>query len=170
MVFIDETGSNAAMARRVGWSQKGERVSIERPSYASNVSLVGAMGIDGLRTSMAVTGSIDGDAFLVFVEQFQVPELRPGDIVVMDNLRVHKVAGVQELIESVGASVLYQPPYSPDLNPIELLWAWLKAGLRKAAPRTVQRVKSVMGAVLRKLPTDHCAGWFRHCGYGGQRS
>ena len=166
LVFLDETGSNAAMSRRVAWSPRGERVALSRPSYASNISLVGAMALDGVRTSMAVTGSIDGDVFLAFVEHFLVPVLKPGDIVVMDNLRVHKVEGVQELIEAAGAQVLYQPPYSPDLNPIELLWAWLKCGIRAAGPRSIQRVKDTMGALLRALPVEHCAAWFRHCGYG----
>lgn len=168
LIFLDETGCNAAMGRRIGWSLKGQRVSLEKPAHASNISLVGAIGLDGVRPCMTVRGGIDGDAFLAYLREILCPALRPGDIVVMDNLRVHKVNGVRELIEAAGATVRYQPPYSPDFNPIELMWAWMKGQLRGMAPRKVSRLIDAIGKVALRVEARHCAAWFRHCGYGDQ--
>ena len=110
-------------------------------------------------------GPINGDSFRAYVEQFLAPTLRPGQIVVMDNLSSHKVVGVREAIEAVGAHVLYLPPYSPDLNPIEQLFAKLKAMLRKAAARTVDALWLAVGEILRSLPAHECQNYFANAGY-----
>ncbi len=168
--FLDETGSHAAMARRVGWSQRGERVAIEKPVYAKNVSVIGVIGLRGVVTSMAVQGSVDTEVFAAFVREFLLPELEPGDILVMDNLHVHKVQSVLSLFEAADVTVLFQPPYSPDLNPIELLWARVKGRLRQMTPRTIPRLIRDIGKALNEVTPENCAAWFRHCGYLGQES
>lgn len=168
LVFIDETGSNAAMVRRYGYARRGVPALIVAPVHASHHTIVGAMTDTGLLTSMMVQGAVNGAAFLVFLEHFLVPTLRPGDIVVMDNVRTHKVKGVRELIESAGATIAYQPPYSPDLNPIELLWAHAKDYVRGLAPRSIKNLIAAFGSAFRRIKPEHCRGWFLTCGYKAQ--
>jgi transposase len=110
-------------------------------------------------------GAINGPAFLAYTEQFLVPTLRPGDIVVLDNLSSHKVAGVREAIEAAGATVLYLPPYSPDLNPIELAFSKLKRLLREAAERTREALWQTIGRLLQRFSPAECANYIRHCGF-----
>lgn len=124
----------------------------------------------GLRTSglvapLVLDGAIDGDAFLAYVEQFLVPTLTPGDTVVLDNLSSHKVDGVREAIEAVGAALLYLPPYSPDLNPIELAFSKLKRLLREAATRSVEELWTTIGKLLDRFSPAECANYIRHCGF-----
>jgi transposase len=114
---------------------------------------------------MVLDGAMDGKAFLAYVQQVLVPTLRNGDLVVMDNLASHKRAGVRESIEAAGARLLYLPPYSPDLNPIELAFSKLKWLLRSAAERTVDALWSRLGKLLDQFPAQHCRRYFRHCGY-----
>ena len=123
----------------------------------------------GLLTSMMLPGAVDGPAFLVFLEHFLVPTLQPGDIVVMDNVRTHKVAGVKDLIEGAGATIAYQPPYSPDLNPIELLWAFAKDYVRGMGPRSIENLMNAFGTAFQRVKPEHCRGWFRACGYQAQQ-
>jgi len=156
------------MGRRCGWSKLGEPCVIKRKLWSSNYSLVGALALDGLRAGMLIRGAIDGPRFLAFLREALVPALRPGDILVMDNLRVHKVAGVKELVESVGAAVLYLPPYSPELNPIELVWAKFKTAIRGVMPRTLAALQRVLNQAFASLTSQQAAGWFRHCGYSVQ--
>ena len=111
-------------------------------------------------------GAINGDSFLAYVRQFLAPALRPGDVLVMDNLSSHKVAGVREAVEAAGATLRYLPPYSPDLNPIEQVFAKLKALLRAAAARTVETLWSTIGSLLDRFPPAECARYLAHCGYG----
>jgi transposase len=124
----------------------------------------------GLRTSglvapLVLDGAIGGDAFLAYVQQFLVPTLTPGDIVVLDNLGSHKVDGVREAIEAVGAALLYLPPYSPDLNPIELAFSKLKRLLREAATRSVEELWTTIGKLLDRFSPAECANYIRHCGF-----
>lgn len=126
--------------------------------------------MDGFRAAMAIRGPVDGDVFIAYLEHVLCPTLKAGDIVVMDNLRVHKIEPVRALIEGAGATVMYQPPYSPDLNPIELTWAWMKGHLRGMAPRNVTALIEAMGQLQRRVTPHMCQNWIRHCGYGGQRS
>jgi transposase len=121
-------------------------------------------------TTMMVVGAVDADVFFEFVRAFLLPELQRGDIVVLDNVSFHKVAKVAALFEAAGIRVLYQPPYSPEFNPIELLWAKLKDRLRALAPRTIKRLEADVGTVLREITAKNCEAWFRHCGYVPQAS
>ena len=169
LVFIDETGSNAAMARRYGYARRGAPAVIVAPVHAAHHTIVGAMTGAGMLTSMMLPGAVDGPAVLVFLEHFLVPRLQPGDIVVMDNVRTHKVAGVKELIEGAGATIAYQPPYSPDLNPIELLWAFAKDFVRGMGPRSIENLTAAFGTAFQRVKPEHCRGWFRACGYQAQQ-
>jgi transposase len=166
LVFIDESGSNTAMAREYGRAPSGERVEDDKPyNHGENVSLVGALGLGGLRTLMTLGGAVDGVAFVAFVRSFLAPTLRRGDIVLMDNLSVHKVSGVREAIEAAGATLRYLPPYSPDLNPIERCWSKLKALLRSAASRTREALDAAIAEAMEAITAADATGWFTHGGY-----
>jgi transposase len=166
LVFIDESGCNIAMAREYARSPIGERAQDDQPArWGDNVSLVGAIGVCGLRTLMTLNGAVDGEAFLAFVEHFLVPCLKPGDIVVMDNLSVHKTTGVREAIESAGAELRYLPPYSPDFNPIEECWSKLKSILRTLAARTRDALDAAIATAMSAVTSQDAVGWFEHSGY-----
>lgn len=166
MVFIDESGCNIAMSREYARAPVGERAQDDQPArWGDNVSLVGAIGICGLRTLMTLEGAVDGDAFLAFVQHFLVPQLRPGDIVVMDNLSVHKRCGIREAIEAVGAELRYLPPYSPDFNPIEECWSKLKSILRTIGARTRETLEAAIASAMLAVTATDAAGWFQHAGY-----
>ena len=127
LIFIDEAGSNIAMTRPYAKSLRGSRAHGSKPSrWGENLTMIGALGLRGLVAFMTIFAATDGDVFLAFVRQVLVPELQKGDIVVMDNLSSHKVEGVRQAIEDAGAKLVYLPPYSPDMNPIELCWAKMK--------------------------------------------
>ena len=116
---------------------------------------------------MCIDGPVDGDVFLTFVRQMLVPTLREGDIVVMDNLSVHKVEGVRRAIADAGAFLLFQPRYSPDVNPIEMLWSWVKSRMRDRVETSKQRLVELVGDILAEMPQEFIPEWFRHCGYTG---
>jgi transposase len=138
IVFIDETAANTKMARLYGRAPRGERCRAPVPhGHWKTTTFTAGLRHDGIAAPMVLDGPMNGEAFLAYVEQALVPELRPGDIVIMDNLPAHKVHGVRQAIEAVGASLRYLPPYSPDFNPIEMAFAKLKALLRAAAARTI---------------------------------
>ena len=149
LVFIDETWASTNMARRYGRAPRGQRLRMSVPhGHWKTTTFVGALRLTGMVAPMVLDGPINGRAFQAYVDQVLVPELRPGDIVVMDNLGSHKGAGVRSAIEKAGASLLYLPPYSPDFNPIENAFAKLKALLRKAAERTVESLWTEIGDLL----------------------
>ena len=167
LVFLDETWTTTNMARRFGRSPKGERVIGAVPQGHWHTSTFAAgLRQDGLTAPLVLDGAMDGEAFLAYVQQFLAPALRPGDTVIIDNLSSHKVAGVREAIEAVGASLLYLPPYSPDLNPIEQVFAKLKALLRSAACRTMEALWTKIGAVLSQFTAQECGAYIANCGYG----
>ena len=166
LVFIDEAGSNAAMTPRYARSIRGRRAHGHQPSHwGKNLTMIGAMRSDGLVTLMTICGATTGAVFLVFVRRMLCRVLRVGDIVVMDNLSAHKVDGVRQAIEQAGASVLYLPPYSPDLNPIELCWSKLKHRLRAAEARTLDDLNDAIAMAMTEISPANCAAWLRHCGY-----
>lgn len=143
--FIDESGVNLAMTRLYGRAPRGERVLDAVPrNHGPNVTMVGALGMQGMTAVMTVEGATDAHVFLAYIEHVLAPTLQPGDIVVMDNLRVHTVADVPSAIRARGAHVLYLPPYSPDLSPIEPCWSKLKTSLRKAKARTREALDTAM--------------------------
>ena len=151
-VFLDEAGAATNMIRRYGWAPRGERLIQAAPhGHWCTTTFVAGLRSTGLVAPLVLNGPMHGPAFLAYVEQVLTPVLRPGDVVVMDNLGAHKVAGVEDAIRAVGASLLYLPPYSPGLNPIEQAFAKLKALLRRAAARTRDTLWSGIGQLLSQF-------------------
>lgn len=154
------------MIRLYGRAPVGERLVAKVPhGHWKTLTLVAALRVDGVTAPYVIDGAMDGPAFLAYVEQVLAPTLRTRDIVFMDNVRTHKVAGVREAIEAVGAELRYLPAYSPDLNPIENLYAKLKSDLRKGGARTVDALLRLVGRSLTAIAPSECAGYFRHAGY-----
>lgn len=154
------------MARRYGRSPRGRRCLASVPhGHWLTATFVAGLRLDGLVAPCVLDGPIDGRSFRAWVEQFLAPTLRPGDTVIMDNLGSHKVDGVRQAIEAVGAHPLYLPPYSPDLNPIEKLFAKLKAFLRKTAARSFTALFEAFASALPRFAPDECANYFEDAGY-----
>jgi len=155
LVFIDESGLSTKMARLRGWAPKGERCRAAVPhGHWKTVTFVGGLTLAGFVAPMLLDGPMDGECFLAWVEQMLAPTLRPGDIVVMDNLAAHKVAGVRRAIEACGAELRYLPPYSPDLNPIETAFAKLNAQVHRANLDTLERAAA---NAVQQFKPDECA-------------
>jgi transposase len=151
------------MMRDYARAPRGERVEYRTPRNRGCVlTMIGAISIDGIETIRTVEGGTTGAVFLAFVRNDLLPCLAPGDVVVMDNLGAHHATGVRALIESVGASVLYMPPYSPDLNPIELAWSKLKSVLKKIGARTKSTLRAAVDVAARTITTSDSLGWFAH--------
>jgi transposase len=166
LVFLDETGTNTAMQRTHGYAPKGERVVASAPLGGwQAVTFVGALTAGGLVAPWALEGAMSGEWFLAYVEQVLVPALRPGMVVVMDNLPCHKVQGVEAAIQAAGCRLEYLPPYSPDLNPIENAYSKLKRALRGWAARTVEGVYEALRRLIHRFSPAECLNYFRHCGY-----
>jgi transposase len=166
LVFIDETCTNTSMVRLRGRCPRGERLIDYAPhGHWKTMTFVAGLRHRGMVAPFAFEGAMDGPMFLAYVQQGLVPTLKRGDIVVMDNLPVHKVAGVAEAIEAAGATPLYLPKYSPDLNPIELAFSKLKAHLRKAAERTIAQLRRRIGRIVDSFTAKECRNFFRHAGY-----
>ena len=164
--FVDETWAATNMTRRYGRAPAGQRLVEAVPhGHWKTTTFVAALGADGLGAPMVLDGAINGDAFVAYVEQVLVPTLRAGDIVVMDNLSSHKRAEVRAAIVGAGCTLLYLPPYSPDLNPIEQAFAKLKALLRKAKERTVEGLWAFLGQALDAFTPQECRNYLQHCGY-----
>ena len=159
------------MTRLWGRATRGQRIPEATPQGRWKVlTILGALSLRGVLAAMTIESATDGDVFLAYLEQILCPKLHPGDLVVMDNLSAHKVAGVRELIESTGAELLYLPPYSPDFNPIEKAWAKLKQLLRTAKARTTEILEEAVAQVLKAITADNAVAWFHHCGYSLQQS
>jgi transposase len=166
LVFLDETWTTTNMARRFGRSRRGERLVGAVPyGHWKTSTFVAGLRCDRLVAPLVLDGAMNGEAFLAYVQQFLAPTLQPGDVVIMDNLPSHKVGGVSEAIEQAGAHLLYLPPYSPDLNPIEQVFAKLKSLLRTAACRTVETLWETIGKLLDGFSPRECANYLAHCGY-----
>jgi len=166
LVFIDETGTSTNMARLRGRAPRGERLIGKVPhGHWKTTTFVAGLRSSALTAPCVIDGPMNGAAFLAYVEQILAPGLKQGDIVVLDNLSAHKVPGVRDAIEATGARLLYLPPYSPDFNPIEQLFAKLKALLRKAAERSVEGLWNRIASLLDAFPPDECANYFRNSGY-----
>ncbi len=166
LVFIDESWTKTNMARLYGRAPCGKRLIAAVPhGHWKTSTFIGALRCDGLTAPGVFDGAINGEMFRAYVEQVLVPTLKPGDVVIMDNLRSHKVSGVREAIEAAGASLLFIPPYSPDFNPIEMAFAKLKALLRAKAIRTVEALWKELGSLVDCFTPQECANFFRHAGY-----
>jgi transposase len=167
LVFIDETSITTNMVRLNGWSPRGERLIADAPmGHWETVTFIAGLRPTGIVAPMMIKGAMNGEAFLAYIEQCLVPVLKRRDIVVIDNVSFHKVAGVREAIEAAGASLRYLPQYSPDLNPIELVFHPLKTLLRKAAERTIEGLQRSARSFIRVLDPAECMRYFKHAGYG----
>ena len=166
-MFLDETGTATNMARRYGRSPCGARLVAAVPQgHWKTTTFIAGLRQSGVVAPLVLDGPMTGTAFRAYVEQFLAPALAPGDVVVLDNLKAHKVDGARPAIAAAGAALLYLPPYSPDLNPIEQLFAKLKALLRKAAARTRDELWATIGRLLDACLPAECTNYLRHCGYG----
>ena len=166
LVFVDESGASTAMDRTHGRAPSGVRVDGPVPhGHWKTVTLTAAVRLDGVGACLAFDGATDTATFETYVERCLVPTLRPGDIVILDNLGCHKTAEVARLIGEAGAAVRYLPAYSPDLTPIERMFSKLKTWLRSAAARTIDGLIEAMGDALRTVRPSDIRGWFRHSGY-----
>ena len=154
------------MARLRGWALRGERCRAAIPhGHWKTTTFTAGLRLSGMAAPMLLDGPMHGLAFLAYVEQVLVPELTEGDIVVMDNLPAHKVAGIRQAIEAAGAKLLYLPPYSPDFNPIEMAFSKLKAALRKAAARTIPDLWDVIADAIEQFSPEQCQNYFKAAGY-----
>ena len=167
LVCVDEMGSNTSLAPLYAWSRRGERALARVPrNWGANVTLLASMSAEGMGPSLAVEGPTTREVFEVYLERFLAPALRPGQVVVMDNLSAHKGEDrVRDLIEERGCEVVYLPPYSPDLNPIEQAFAKLKTLLRRAGARTREALIEAMGRALDTVTARDARGFFGSCGY-----
>ena len=168
LVFLDETGVTTDLLRRYGRCRRGARLVDHAPfGHWQTYTVLAALRENGLTAPAVFDGPIDNDSFLAYVEQVLVPTLRPHDMVVLDNLAVHKQPEVAAAIEATGATIRFLPPYSPDFNPIELAFAKLKAFLRAARPRTFDQVCALVATALGLFTAAECANYLRHSGYSG---
>ena len=165
LIFLDESGVTTQMTRGYARASGGRRGHEATPGgHWKILTILSALSLGGLLATMTIEEATDGDIFLAYVEQVLGPKLQPGDVVVMDNLSAHKVAGVEELIQAAGAELLYLPPYSPDLNPIEKAWAKLKQLLRSAKARTAEALDQAIAELLPQITPQNAQAWFRHSG------
>lgn len=166
LIFIDETWAKTNMTRLRGRCPRGERLVAKVPhGHWNTTTLIGALGVEGVRCSTVVDGPVNREIFEAFVEQVLCPGLRPGDIVVMDNLSSHKGPRVRRLVESRGAELVYLPPYSPDFSPIEPAFSKIKQLLRSLAARTRETLWSSLQSLLDAVTPSDASHFFEHCGY-----
>jgi transposase len=166
LVFVDESGTHTSLARLFAWAMRGQRATARVPrNHGKNTTLVAALAWDGIQAPWAVEGAMDGAAFAVYVRDVLAPTLRSGQLVVLDNLSVHKAPALQALIAARGCQLLFLPAYSPDLNPIEQAFSKLKAHLRRLAARTREALLDALALALDTITPEDAHGWFRHSGY-----
>ena len=166
LVFLDETGARTNLTRTHGRAPQGERLVEKVPhGHWLSTTFVAGLRLTGWVAPLTIDGALNGDLFRLYVQQQLAPALQPGDLVVMDNLSSHKVAGVREALQAVGADVLYLPPYSPDLNPIEQAFSKFKTLIRKAKQRTMEGLWQTCGELLDRFTQSDFENYIRHCGY-----
>jgi transposase len=166
LVFVDETGTHTRMTPRCARAPRGARAYGHVPrNHTRNTTLIAALTLDGLGAPMVLEGAMDREAFVAWLRHFLVPTLRPGRVVVMDNLSVHKGRQVRQIIEGAGCDLVYLPAYSPDFAPIEGAYSKVKALLRRAAKRTQEELVTAIGTAVGAVTSSDAQGWFTHCGY-----
>lgn len=166
LVFLDESGITTNMTRGYGRAIGQERCHDSAPlRRGTKTTIISTIRLDGSMATQTIAGSLNKELFAIYLKESLVPTLREGDIVVMDNLRVHKVAGIDKIIKEAKATVLYIPPYSPDLNPIEEMWSKLKAYLRAVKARITGDLFQAIGDGLKTITAQNCAAWVQHAGY-----
>ena len=166
LVFVDESGAHTQMTRRGGRALGGQRLGAPVPhGHHQTTTLIAAVCLSGPLAPWLFEGAMDGEMFLAWVRQGLVPLLQKDDLVILDNLSIHQVAGVREALAGAGARLLYLPPYSPDLNPIENLWSKVKQILRSLAPRTQSELAAAAKTAFDAISTADCQGFFTHAKY-----
>jgi transposase len=166
LVFVGEMGTHTSLGPLYAYSPRGKRAFFKVPrNRGKNTTLLASMGWEGIGPSMAVEGSMTKEVFETYIEHFLSPVLRPGQVIVMDNLGAHKGERVRWLIQSRGCELLYLPPYSPDLNPVEEAFSKVKALLRRAGARSREALVEAIGRVLGAVTAQDAQGFFEHCGY-----
>lgn len=166
LVFVDESSTNIAMTRRYARSPRGERAYGSTPrNYGTCTTLVASLTLEGLGPAMTLEGAVDSEAFIVYTRELLCPSLRPGQVVVIDNLSAHKKEEIRVLIEASGCTLLFLPSYSPDFSPIELAFSKIKEFLRAAGARTQEALEIAIGQAIETVTSDDAAGWFAHCAY-----
>jgi transposase len=166
LVFIDETSTKTNMTRLRGRSKRGTRLIDKTPhGHWKTSTFIAALRHNRVTAPFTIDGAINGEVFLTYIRRILAPTLRKGDIVAMDNLGSHKIPGIREAIEAVGATLIYIPPYSPDLNPIEMLFSKIKSILRKKALRTVEALWNELGEIATCVSPTECRNYLRHAGY-----
>ena len=166
MIFLDETGAKTNMTRLRGRALKGQRLHAHAPhGHWQSTTLIGSLRLDGSTACLTLDGATDTEVFGLYLEKILLPTLRPGDLVVMDNLCPHKSERTLALLARAGAQALFLPAYSPDLNPIEKMWSKLKAYLRKTEPRTRKALDQAIAAALQTVTAQDARNWFASCGY-----
>ena len=166
LVFLDESGSNIALTRLYARSPRGTRARGSLPrNRRKNVTLLASLSLSGIGETMILEGAANAQVFEIYIEQILVPSLHAGQVVIMDNLSIHKGRKVQQLIEARGCRLLFLPAYSPDFSPIEEAFSKVKAALRRVGARTQEALQEAIGQALLTVTAADASGWFRHCGY-----
>jgi len=166
LLFVDEASTNTAMTRRYARAPRGERAYGRVPrNHGQNLSVIGALGVRGMVATMSVEGAVDTEVFAVLVTEVLAPALRPGDIVLRDNLQVHRASDIEQAGSSAGGAVIFLPASSPDFSPIEPCWSKLKTCLRGCAARTRALLDDALTKALQAIHPEDIRGWFQHCGY-----
>ena len=165
LIFLDESGISTALNHRYGRSKRGSRVTLYAPTYGARRTLIGAIALDGRKALSVLEKGLRVTTFIEFVREQLVPMLRPGDVVIMDNLRIHKNSVAVEAIEAAGAEVVFQPPYSPEFNAIEFCWSWVKQDLRRVASRNIGDLIACAYRRWEQVSAHLCRQWARGCGY-----
>jgi transposase len=171
LIFIDESGAKTNMTRLYGRAKAGQRVVDDVPAgHWCTTTMISSVRLDGSTACMVVNGATNKEVFLAYVQHILLPTLKPGDIVVLDNLSAHKNQETRDLIESVGAELWFLPPYSPDLNPIEKMWSKIKAILRALKARTEKTLINAVAKALEAVTASDAKGWFKSCGYANTKT
>jgi transposase len=166
LVFVDESGCNLALTPLYGWAPRGERAVAQAPrNRGPNTTVLAALNAEGVLAALRIEGATNTAVFLTYLDRVLCPVLRPGQVVVMDNLNVHKAAAVRQRIEACGCRLVFLPAYSPDFNPIEHAFSKLKTYLRRVKARTRERLGRAIDAGLQRITAQDARGWFKHCGF-----
>ncbi len=166
LVFVDESGANITLARRYGRAPTDQRCHGTAPrNYRENLTLIASLSLTGIDAAMLLDGAADGVSFQIYIERILVPTLRPRQLVILDNLSVHRQPPIRAAIEAAGCRVLFLPSYSPDFNPIEMAFSKVKAYLRRVGTRTKETLEAAIADAIDLITTEDATGYFRHCGY-----
>jgi transposase len=166
IIVIDESGANLGMTNEYSRAYGGERAKAPKPHFpGKKYSIIGAISTSGIEAMTYIEGAVNGDIFFGFIENILIPNLKPGQYVVLDNVSFHRQPEIAALIKNAGASVVFLPPYSPDLSPIEKMWSKIKEGLKRFKARTAEEFYKALSTMVHSVSSDDCEGWYEECGY-----